>query len=344
MLNDDSMLDEVQDLDATAAAAEDYLEAAFGITLGLEPVSPANLPHFLLDRYRLWQGSLLGQPMLLAAGKGWKPGEGFTRDFLKQREILRDRLGVPLVILLLEHASAAARKQLVSRKIGFLAPASQLYVPEALLDLRERSARARADHTGLISPTAQLLLLAVLQGEPFEDANQTELAAKLGVAVMSISRALDELDALGIAKARRVGRQRQLHLLARGGELWGAVKDKLQSPVRKLRRVDGILDDETAPRSGESALAHYTMLGEPRAVHRAIAAAHWKDIDKRLAAADRTLEFVDAPIHLETWSYDPAILAKNGVVDPLSLYLSTRHSLDERVAQAAEQLLEPFGW
>jgi len=47
---------------------------------------------------------------------------------------------------------------------------------------------------------------------------------------------------------------------------------------------------------------------------------------------------------IETWSYDPAALATSDVVDELSLYLSTRDHPDERVAQAADQLLENMSW
>lgn len=343
MLNAVAMLDKDPDFDDPAAAVGAYVQGSFGIALDLKPIDPPNLPHFILDRYRLWEGSLLGQPILIVEGKGWRPGESFTADFLKQRELLRDRLGVQLVVLLLDHAPAAVRKQLVNRRVGFIAPGSQLYIPEALLDLRERTARARAEPAGVISPTAQLILLAVLLGEPLEDTNQTELAARLQVAIMSISRALDELETLGIAKPRHVGRQRRLHLLANGEDLWTSVRDKLQTPVRKVRRIHGTLDDATAPRAGESALARYTMLAEPRIKHRAIAAARWKEFAQHLDELN-TFEVEDALTQLETWSYDPTILARNGAVDPLSLYLSVRYNLDERVAQAAEQLLEPFGW
>src|SRR4051794_15806955 len=113
MLNACPMLDIDPELDALAAAAETHAETAFGSQLGLQPVAPATLPHFILDRYRMWIGSLLGHPMLLVAGKGWKPGEGFTADFVRQRDLLRDRLDVPLVVLLLDHAPSAVRRQLV---------------------------------------------------------------------------------------------------------------------------------------------------------------------------------------------------------------------------------------
>jgi hypothetical protein len=54
--------------------------------------------------------------------------------------------------------------------------------------------------------------------------------------------------------------------------------------------------------------------------------------------------FDDERVEVQTWTYDPRILASNGVVDRLSLYLSVRGSPDERVAQAAEELLETFEW
>ncbi len=337
------MLDENRNLDVQAVAAEAYVQSAFGARLNLEAIAPTNLPHFLLDRYRLWRGTLFGQPMLLATSKYWRPGMSFTTDFMRDRDLLRQRLNVDLVILLLEHATAAVRRKMVERRVGFLAPGAQLYIPEALLDLRERAARAVPQTRDHISPTAQLVLLATLLGEPLDSANLTELAQRFHVAIMSMSRAVDELEALQIAKARHVGRQRRLDLSLQGRDLWDAVKDRLQSPVRKLRAVRGTFDDQLAPRAGESALAHYTMLAAPRIERRAIAATRWKQMALHLEEVGQVV-FEEDRIELETWSYEPSTLARNGVVDPLSLYLSIRHDSDERVAQAAEQLLRFLGW
>lgn len=49
-------------------------------------------------------------------------------------------------------------------------------------------------------------------------------------------------------------------------------------------------------------------------------------------------------IEVQTWAYDPQVLSDNEVADRLALYLSARHDADKRVAQAADHLLEPFGW
>lgn len=331
-------------LEALAEAAEAYVDDTFGERLGLVPVAPTNLPHFIIDRYAIWQGSLNGRTLLLMAIKEiLPPGSGATAQYLKHRDLVQRELGADLVLLLLDRAPNAIRRQMVDRKIGFIASGAQLYVPEAFLDLRERAPAFAIASAASISPTTQFLLLAIMQGRSLGDLNLTELADDLGVSIMSISRTLDELEALQLAKAHHVGRQRRLHMLLRGQKLWEAVQAQLQSPVRKVRVVCAQDGEKIGPLAGTSALARYTMLAPPRTETRAILAASWKN----LAAADTlrpATAFDDERIEVQTWTYDPRILARNGVIDPLSLYLSVRGSPDERVAQAAEELLEPFEW
>ncbi len=331
-------------LEALAEAAEAYVDDTFGERLGLVPVAPTNLPHFIIDRYAIWQGSLNGRTLLLMAIKEiLPPGSGATAQYLKHRDLVQRELGADLVLLLLDRAPNAIRRQMVDRKIGFIASGAQLYVPEAFLDLRERAPAFAIASAASISPTTQFLLLAIMQGRGLGDLNLTELADDLGVSIMSISRTLDELEALQLAKAHHVGRQRRLHMLLRGQKLWEAVQAQLQSPVRKVRVVYAQDGEKIGPLAGTSALARYTMLAPPRTETRAILAASWKS----LAVADTlrpATAFDDERIEVQTWTYDPRILARNGVIDPLSLYLSVRGSPDERVAQAAEELLETFEW
>lgn len=328
-------------LKALAEAAEAYVQHAFGQRLELTPIAPTNVPHFVLDRYKLWQGLLDGRTLVLMAIR--EPRQGATTDYLKHRDLVRRQLGVDLILLLLDHVPNAIRRQMVERQIGFIAPGAQLYVPEALLDLRERAPAIAIAPADQISPTTQLVLLAILQGVALEDEHLTELAERIHVSIMSISRTLDELEALQLAKARRVGRQRRLHMLLGGHELWEAVQERLQSPVRKVRVVSGRIEDHIAPLAGESALARYTMLATPRVETRAILSVRWKRLKERLALSPAAA-FDDDRVEIQTWAYDPQILARDAVIDRLSLYLSIRASPDERVAQAAEELLETFEW
>lgn len=328
-------------LETLAEAADGYVRQVFGLRLELTPIEPANVPHFVLDRYKLWQGRLGGRSLVLMALR--EPRQGVTADYLKHRDLVRRLLGVDLVLLLLAHVPSATRRQMVERQIGFIAPGAQLYVPEALLDLRERAPTVMIASGDQISPTTQLLLLAILQGVALEDEHLTDIAKRFDVSIMSMSRALDELEGLQLAKARHVGRQRRLHMLFGSRELWAAVQARLQSPVRKVRVVSGVIEDPVAPLAGESALARYTMLAAPRVETRAILSVHWKDLNERLVLSPAAA-FDDERTEIQTWAYNPLVLARDGVIDRLSLYLSVRASPDERVAQAAEELMETFEW
>lgn len=331
-------------LEALAEAAETYVDEAFGTQLGLVPITPKSLPHFILDRYRLWQGKLQGRTILvMAVREVLPPGSGATAQYLKHRDLVRRELGADLVLLLLDRAPGAIRRQMMERKIGFLAPGAQIYVPEAFLDLRERAPAFAIAPSDSISPTTQMLLLAHLQGQPLEDRNLTELADTLRVSIMSLSRTLDDLEAMQLAKAHHVGRQRRLHMLLGGRELWDTVHDRLRSPLRKVRVVSTAPGAKIGPLAGESALAHYTMLGEPQVETRAVLGASWKRIEADNAIRPAT-PFDDDRVEVQTWTYDPVPLAEKGVVDRLSLYLSIRNAPDERVAQAADELLETFSW
>jgi DNA-binding MarR family transcriptional regulator len=331
----------VTQLGALAEAAGAYVRRAFGLGLELTPIEPTNVPHFVLDRYKLWQGRLGGRSLVLMGLR--EPRQGVTADYLKHRDLVRRQLGADLVLLLLDRVPNAVRRQMVERQVGFIAPGAQLYVPEALLDLRERAPTMAVAPADQISPTTQLLLLAILQGVALEDEHLTDIAKRFDVSIMSMSRALDELEGLQLAKARHVGRQRRLHMLLGGRELWETVQERLQSPVRKVRIVSGGIEDPIAPLAGESALARYTMLAPPRGETCAILSVQWKGLKERLALSPAGA-FDDERTEIQTWAYNPQILARDGVIDRFSLYLSTRASPDERVAQAAEELMETFEW
>lgn len=328
-------------LDTLAEAAGAYVRHAFGQRLDLTPIEPMNIPHFVLDRYKLWQGRLADRSLVLMALR--EPRQGVTADYLKHRDLVRRQLGADLVLLLLAHVPNATRLQMIERQVGFIAPGAQLYVPEALLDLRERAPTKAVAPANQISPTTQLLLIAILQGVALEDEYLTDIAKRFNVSIMSMSRTLDELEALQLARARHVGRQRRLHMLLGSHELWETVRERLQSPVRKVRIVGGRIEDPIAPLAGESALARYTMLAPPRVETRAILSLRWRELEERLALVP-ALAFDDERTEIETWAYNPEILARDGVIDRLSLYLSVRSSRDERVAQAAEELMETFEW
>lgn len=337
------MLDELPDMQlrALASATEAYAREAFDTHLHLDPIKPLGLPHFLLDRYSLFRGELLDGPAIFVLPQNGSVGG--VEEYLKHREQMRRRLDINLFVLILDGVPAALRRRLVEKRVAFIAPDTQFYIPEALLDLREVYASQPVTPSEQLSPTAQVLVIAALLGHEIDDANMTQLADRYRVAIMSISRAVDELEAFKLAKPHHVGRQRRLRFCLDGAQLWHAAAERLQSPVRKSRAVIGKLQKNQAVVAGESALARYTMLAEPKIACWAVPAFAWKRIAKE-CGLESSWAHDERRQEVQTWTYDPQLLGENGMADRISLYLSTRYEPDERVAQAAEQLLESFGW
>ena len=346
MLNIISMLRSVENqLEMTVAEkAEGYLREAFGLAITLESRTIDGVPQFIADQYALWSADLFGRPSLLMAPR--PDAEASIDEMARHVGLVRTRAGDPLLILLFEHLAPSRRRALIARRMAFLVPMTQLFVPEVLLDLRERAPRAPVGEPETFSPTAQLVILGDLLGkDDGEGASATALARRYGVAIMSMTRAFDELEAAKLAEGIRVGRQRTLRFHASGRPLWDAAAARLQTPVRKVRTVVIPYPDRFPGRmAGESALSFHTALGRPRLQRLAVAAADWNQLVRDHGLRD-TYPRDPAGAEVETWAYDPGALADQpGVVDRLSLHLSLRSHPDERVAMAAAELLDTFEW
>lgn len=325
-----------------AQKAEAYLRESFGAAVQITPDAPAGLPYFIADQYAVWRSEIFGRPCMLMA---LRAASAATPDALARHvQVVKDRSDVATVLLVFETLSPTRRLGLLKQRLAFMVPGAQLYIPEALLDLRERPPRAPVHDVETFSPTSQMIVLGALLRREAEAPSATALAGRYGVAAMSVSRAFDELQAAGVAEAVRVGKQRVLTFLNQGLGLWEAAAPRLQSPVRKVRTV-AIPFPERFPGlvAGESALALYTPLASPRVQRLAVAAARWPQLARDHGLIAREPGDPDGD-EVETWAYDPTALADRNVVDRLSLYLSTRDHPDERVAQAAEQLLEDMSW
>ena len=96
--------------------------------------------------------------------------------------------------------------------------------------------------------------------------------------------------------------------------------------------------------SGLGALAHRSMLSDPGTVDLAIDRRGWKALHEAKAAGVPAMVDEPGATTLEVWSYAPALFAADGWVDPLSLYLSLRHTQDERVQTALDQMLQELPW
>jgi hypothetical protein len=196
-----------------------------------------------------------------------------------------------------------------------------------------------------LSPATQAMLIAVLLRRPWRAEWQpAEVVSELGYTPMTLSRAVKELTAAGIATLRTEGRARWLHAERTAAQIWEHARPLLRSPVK--RRVWVLPPPKSRPRplrlAGLSALARFSMLTEPQWPTYAVAQAEWK------AATQAGFETLPEPLpgacEWELWHYSPALVRDSDTVDPLSLTLSLQGNQDERVQLALDELKGRFPW
>ena len=297
-----------------------------------------SLPSFLFRMYRLHEGQIAGRPcvFLVSVDNAATPA-----DIAKHIALVRPAVeGV--VVFVTHRLSAYNRSRLISRGVPFVVPGKQLYIPDLAMDLRERFRTTRQRRLAGLSPAAQAVLFHRLLGRDENARTPSAVAARLRYSAMSIVRAFDELVNAGLAQTMRHGKERRIRFRAEGRQLFDASHDLLRSPVRAEKFVRDARLALPLKQAGHSALSVLTDLSPPPLETLAVAAKNWKSVVRTYGLVETDRDEAARIVH--TWGYDPAALSDAQTVDPLSLYVQFRDHPDERVAMAAEQLLEGMTW
>lgn len=300
---------------------------------------PEDLPVFLSRAYEVYETSIVENRCLILLKRDHEETPG---DMAKQIRLVEAKTE-QIVILGLSALSARDRSRLIAQGIAFIVPGNQFYVPALAMDLREHYRAQKLRPQSAFSPAAQAVFFHHMLRRNEAATTPSILANELGYSPMSIGRAFDDLAALGLAESERRGRKRHLRFLADRRELMEGARTLLRSPVQSQKLVWGPHVRPAIKQGGELALAALTDLSPPSLDVYAIAAAEWKGF----AASHEYYEdgrYGDPDFALETWSYSPAGLSDDDTVDALSLYAQFWDHQDERVAMAAEKLLERVPW
>ena len=319
---------------------EHYLYDALGVEVAVIPwKSEGRVPLFLEDRYRFFKAELLSMRCLFMADKHEQ--EESPAAIRKHFDQVRGKWDDP-VVYVRERITGYNRKRLIEHKVPFIVPRNQMYLPMLGIDLREHFRKLRQDKSAL-GPATQAVLIHALQRSP-EDLGPTALAEKLGYSVMTMSRALDELEAAGLGQSTAAGRERRLRLAVPNREVWEKAQPLLRNPVVKRYAIR--LAPNAAlpgPRAGLNALAHYSMLSEPMSMAIALGRENWKVLQQENCAKAAMADEPETTT-VEIWSYAPTLFANEGWVDRLSLYLSLRETRDERVQAGLDQMVKEVPW
>ena len=325
---------------ALVAQLEHYLHENLNAALSLVPwADGGRLPLFLQQRYRFFEAALLGTRLLFMFDK--TEAEESPAAIRKHLDQVKARWPEP-VVYVRQRVTAYNRKRLIEQKVPFIVPGNQMYLPMLGIELREHFKGRRPD-TRRFSPATQVVLIHALLRDTTH-LGPTELAARLGYSVMTMSRALNELEAAELTEPSPTGRKR--HLLLKGAKpaVWKKAQEFLRSPVAGRHSVRMEHRQELpGPLAGLSALAHYSTLTEPQGTVIAVSREGWRTLLKQQAAVEIPVDEPDGLV-VEVWNYAPTLFASSGIVDRLSLYLSLRETKDERVEAALNQMTENIPW
>lgn len=313
------------------------LKSYFDTTLGVDVViMPLNeertkgLPFFVKSNYKLFTTQLFGCELILVETK-----EAISADRLKkQLDIIHADIQLP-VIAILKPTEAYNRSRLIQKKVSFVIPGKQMYMPSLLVDLKEFGV-SKEQKSEFLQPSVQLLLLYHLQVETLDGLNLKKIAEKLEYNAATITRAMkylliNDICTLAGTKDKFV----QFNFSKK--ELWTKTEAMMFNPIKKSSYFTGILNDMDLRKTNINALSQYSDLN-PSLIH--FYAAKPGTIQLLKEEYPNQVGQMDGDVCIEEWKYNPAKLSQTEFVDRLSLYLCFRESKDERIENALEQLTE----
>jgi hypothetical protein len=320
---------------------EAYLKTLLGqeLTIVSVPTDRARgLPLYLAKKYTPYQLRLFGKQIVVLKRRGTgtdSPGR-IAKDVIALREHFEQD-----VAIVLDSLASWERKRLIEKRVPFIVPGRQLFLPMLLIDLREHFPKLAASKPTHLSRAAQQTVLRQILKGDVENRPMAGVATLLGYSAMMMTKIWGELSALELCAVENNGRTRQMVFSMPSKQLWSQAAPHMRSPVYRRHFLVGQLGG--AQIAGTSALALYSALNPDKLLTNAV----WKRRYKNVIKENRLTEIEseeEADLVLEEWYYDPRKLSDTDVVDPLSLYLSLNDDPDERIQIALEEILEKIPW
>lgn len=300
------------------------------------PEKLKNLPFFLVKDYDFGEIRLYNKRIILLSVKN-----DFTTEVLRTHLTKVQSILDTVVVAVIPQVDAYKRLRLIEKRVPFIVPGKQMYMPDLLIALKEYgNSKIEDQQPANMQPAAQLILLYHLLVEPLEGLNLGTIAQKLGYNPMTITRAAFYFHNTGLCKIEGT-KEKFLKLEKTKRELWDIAEPKMTNPIKKTQFYTGYTLHESLKKTNMNALAHYTDLNDEPIDYLAMRPGFGKFI---VGVNLKPIDPMEGNVCIEEWKYDPELLTKTEYVDQLSLYLCFREDKNERIEMALEKLLEQIQW
>lgn len=317
----------------------EQLKEAFGLDVQIEQaVKPSGLPLYMTNN-RLFFKVGIGQTDFLLIAISDKDKFGVIALEKQLARYMRET-NMPAAYTF-PSLTKAQRDALVGRKLPFIVLPEQIYLPFLGISMSNHFTREKTIAVDHFTPASQCLFLYFLYTACKNPVLKKDAALALGLTRTSITRASEQLKALGLITEVPYWKEIRMTACAEGKEFYDAGEPYLINPVQKRITIKA---DESLTwfYAGESALGKRTMLNEPEIPSVAIYKKQLSEAS--LIELDEKWETEKDLLHVEIWKYDPALFAEKQVIDPVSMAVSLRDCADERVQGELEEFMEAYQW
>lgn len=315
---------------------EKELEKAFGLSFAISEHKEKNgLPRYLSTGRKIYKAQYEQFDFYIIK----LPSAIDSRVLYKEKLLYEEKFGAP-VAFWFETLTKNNRNAYVKHHLPFMMVPTQIYLPFLGILFSKKFTGAEGSALLQLTVNAQMILLYLLYNKQ-ADYTKKELALRLGLDPVYVTRGTKELLSRGFIAEKRKGRSVEVGLTIDSKELFNVASSVLSSPVSNVIYVRKTEDVVRLPKALDFALSEISMLNPPEiAVYACF---------KKSRIVDK-FEIIDEPgwekpseiCKVEMWNYDPVKLCENGIVDKLSLYASLKDTKDPRVQGELENVLEEF--
>lgn len=258
--------------------------------------------------------------------------------------------------MLFDYLTSEQRARLISKRIAFIIPNVQTYLPFIFLDFRKEVSKAEIKNVDTFTPSNQLIFLYIFYSNR-EVLYAKDIEKQCKVSAMTVNRTLKLLTKLKIIQKNGSKSGTRYEVIKSKKEMFHTVKHLLFNPLRFTIYVEEMSLRGRKLAAGEFALEQLGMLSYKKMEQYAIGSDLFKEIKRN----DFYLEDLDSENHyvyskdlkiiaLQVWMYNPELIRNDlqvdltnilyrNVVDGLSLYLSLVDIDDDRIQIDLENLL-----
>lgn len=307
-----------------------YIKQELGTDVEITPADNKyvrKLPVYLTSIYKFYVGNINGQSVVFAQ---YVPATILApSNYAKHERTIRQVFETP-VIFVINQIQSYNKKRISSLGINFIVPNSQIYLPELYIVLSKSPQKNQIESVVSLTPSAQTIMLHYLFCDE-NDFTYKHLQDVLEMPYPTVCRAIEILTKFKLCQVLGL-RSKKIHFEEDKASLFTQALTLMKTPVRKKVYADVV--PEHAYKAGITALSEYTMVNPDEYEHVAISYDEFKWL-KDFSTEDKYL-----PVHIEVWDYNPALFAKDGIVDKISLFLSIKDNQDERLQYEMNQMIQ----